>query len=130
MPWSNGFTFLLMGGALMSLCVCGCSTPAPICPGSGPPSISVTVTDAATGMYICNASVVATAGGANRSLPLSSTGASCSYSLDRAPAGTYTVAVTAPGYKPAQESNVSIMTDSCGHAENPNSVTIKLVSGA
>lgn len=108
-----------------------CTSPAPICPSGGYDTLAVTVTDALSGLDVCGASVVASEGTSMYRLReiAGASDASCRYYFYIKGAGTqtYTVSVTAPGYKPGQASNVTVAFDGCGHVQNTQGVAIKLV---
>lgn len=125
-------TFVLASGAIP-----GCGTQRPACPTSEAVPLVVTVTDAATGLNICDASVMAALGASTfnvsqefHSSDAAVTDASCSYvfSLNSTlGTATYSVSATAPGYAPGQAANVKVDVDSCGLFTSTQYLMIKLV---
>ena len=95
----------------------------------------VTVTDATSGLNVCDASVVASDGMSTfgpEGIPMPEAGvsdASCAYAINIKGAGTktYRVSVTAPGYKPGLMPKVNVAFDDCGAAENVQAVSIQLL---
>ncbi len=112
-----------------------CSTPRRICPGLVTTAMVVTVTDAISGLNVCDASLVASDGMSTfgpEGLPMPEAGvtdASCAYAININGAGTkaYTVSVTAPRYKPGLVPDVNVAFDDCGAAENIQAVSIQLL---
>jgi hypothetical protein len=117
---------LLTCGGLLS-----CSTPTPLCPGVRLLPLEVTVTDDATGLNICHATVVVTDGASTLSTDKNESAlsdASCPpFFLWSVTTGTYTVSVTAADYQTGQVPNVRIELNSCGSAEETKVVSVKLV---
>lgn len=105
-----------------------CSGPAPVCPALYRLPIGVTVTDRASGLHVCDASVFIEDGASTYSgtRSVGGTEASCGYDLNPRKTGTYTVSVTAPGYQPADTPNVHVDFDSCGIADETQDVSVTL----
>ncbi len=92
-------------------------------------TLDVFVKDAANGIDVCDATVVASSSAATVTLTKQETSpVYCSYQASSPPpAGTYTVQVTAPDYAPASQSGVVVSVDSCGNVEAPT-LTIQITA--
>ena len=73
----------------------------------------MTVTDAATGQRICDATVTATDGAFSTELRPFGLGPDCSYSGPTERAGRYDVRVTRSGYETALRRDVTVTADEC-----------------
>ena len=92
------------------------------CGGSGDPgacttllafSLTITVTDAATGARICDATVTATAGAFSEQLQKGPDGGNCTYFGVAERAGTYQVTVSKTGFVTATRSGLVVTKDAC-----------------
>jgi hypothetical protein len=76
-------------------------------------ALTVTVTDAATGLRICDATVTATDGAFSAELQGFGPGPDCSYSGPTERAGRYEVRATRAGYEVAVRTGVTVTADEC-----------------
>jgi hypothetical protein len=134
--------FVLMlgsiAGSVSAAVLAGCqSATTPLCSDLLIPLLTVTVTDAATRLNICNASVLLSdaAGTYPSDEPFDShaglTDASCSYyfSLGGATGNhTYTLSVTASGHASAKPADVVVEFDTCRHPTTTKAIAVKLSS--
>jgi hypothetical protein len=101
------------------------------CPGGAPAPLVVTVQDAISGQYICNAEVTATSGGSTYQATSSGSlaalaDASCIYILYPTTSGMYTVVVSAPTFEAAPGRTLSLQFDACGHVATTQFLAISL----
>jgi hypothetical protein len=92
-----------------------CDTPLEphVCTAIAVDAINVTVTDAASGQRICDATVTASDGGFREQLRVLGGPADCVYSGPTERAGRYEVQVSRPGYATASASGVRVDADEC-----------------
>jgi hypothetical protein len=91
-------------------------------------TLVVVVTDAASGVDVCFATVTASSGASTIPLAMQGTPASCAYSAGQIaiPPGTYTVSVIAPGYEPAALTGIVVSSGPCG--TSAPTVTLQLTA--
>lgn len=99
--------------AVIGLGGCDGPTEPRICTAIAVDALVVTVTDAATGQRICDATVVAVDGSFGAELRPFPAGAECTYSGPTERAGTYEVRVSKGGYEPAVQTGVRVTADEC-----------------
>jgi len=76
--------------------------------------LNIAVIDSATGLRICDATVVATAGDYEETLEaLGPGGSSCGYAGAWERAGTYTVEVSKTGYTSTSQSDITVVEGEC-----------------
>jgi hypothetical protein len=95
------------GAALLGGCGFGC-------PAIVVNALEITVTDAATGAPVCDATVVATEGAFSRVLERSSLSSSCSYRMSEQRAGTYDITATRAGFQAATARGIVVNREICG----------------
>ena len=102
---------------ILALCVlmtgCGQSPDPRFCTAIAVDAMTVTVTDAATGQRICDATVIAIDGAFSADLRPFASGPECSYSGPTERAGRYEVRVTRSGYETAVRRDVTVTADEC-----------------
>lgn len=103
-------------GAL-GLFAAGCETEAPngprVCTAIAVEALNVTVTDAATGQRLCDATVTVTDGSFRAELRRFGGPADCVYTGPTERAGRYEVRATRAGYAVASRSDVAVTADEC-----------------
>jgi hypothetical protein len=98
-------------------------------------AIDVGVTDSTTGLFVCDATVVASNGGSSYALDENSdtdaaiSSEPCSYHILAIPQGvSYTVTISSPGYATQKVANVLVKSDdACGYPSDQPSLDVKLV---
>lgn len=109
-------TLLMLSLSVASLVLLATSTAC-----AGPPActdllafgLNVTVTDAANGERICDATVTATDGDFSETLQPFGEATDCTYAGAGERAGTYTITVEKDGYATLTEDNVVVEEDEC-----------------
>jgi hypothetical protein len=105
----------------------GCGTQRASCPGNVATSLVVTVRDQATGLNVCDASVVASAGSSVFAGQSTAPDGSCSYTIDVLKAGTYAVTATAPMlHMVGSPPMLDFQFDDCGYSGATQYVTIEM----
>lgn len=84
-----------------------------VCTAIAIDAMTVTVTDAATGQRICDATVTATDGSFSAELRAFPAGPECSYSGPTERPGRYEVRVTRSGYEAVVRRDVIVTADEC-----------------
>jgi hypothetical protein len=101
--------------ASLSLLLLGCeyALEPRVCTAIAVDAMTVTVTDAANGERICDATVTAKDGAFSAQLQAFPAGPECSYSGPTERAGRYEVRVTRAGYEAAVRQDVIVTADEC-----------------
>jgi hypothetical protein len=109
----------LAGLLSFSLVVTGCAgvknpgDPGVICTAIAVSSLNVAVRDAATGLRVCDAAVIAIQGGDRYELHGTGDPQGCGYAGPYERAGVFEVRATRPGYQAASVGNVRVGADEC-----------------
>ena len=108
----------------LSLSGCGEYLEPRICTAIAVDALTVTVTDAATGQRICDATVTATDGAFTAELRPFAFVPECSYAGPTERPGRYEVRVTRAGYASAGRAGVTVTADECHVIPVPLTITL------
>ena len=106
----------------------GCGEASPACSNNVTTPIAVTVLEHGTGLDVCDAQVTASDGSSTyHAVEVTTTKASCSYTINPGTSGTFTITASAPMLSMMEKApTVSLQYGECGYGGSTQLVTIVL----